>query len=606
MKNTSLKAHLLIAIILSSLSIVSANDYRGAEYRTKEEYIYGRFEVRLKAPYKEGMLASFFTYWTGGEGIWNEIDVEVMARYNDNVQFNVITPTQSGNHVAHYPMSNPTNLDYHIYAFEWTPQYVAWFVDGVLAVRQMGEHIQTLTKPQKIMMNVWPPQWETWAGVLNPLSLPAFAYYDWVSYYSYTPGTGNYGTGNNFTHSWTDNFDSWDTTKWDKATHTWGGNKSDFIQENAVFHNGNLILCLTDKINIGYTDVTPPSISYARAAANKVTVVFTEEVDQTMAEDETRYFISGVTINNAVLQEDLKTVELSVSGLTIPSTNNLIVLSMKDRAPVPNTSGAKLSTLIMPQPLTFPIKINCGGSADLDYLADIEFSKTTEYGFFDGTATVYPSTLSISGTDEDAIYQAERYNMVGYKVRVPNGKYNVKLLFAEKYYNSAGSRVFDVYIEGSLAIKNLDVFAQVGKNAACIKEITNINVTDEELDIQFADLVNSAFISGIIITVNTTGVLDEGNFSPDNFKVEQNYPNPFNGKTTINFSLKAPDNINFGLFNALGQEIFFKQFGQLPEGNHQYILDTDGLTGTYLPSGIYFYVFTSSTKKETRKLVLLN
>ena len=61
---------------------------------------------------------------------------------------------------------------------------------------------------------------------------------------------------------------------------------------------------------------------------------------------------------------DLKTVELSVSGLTIPSNNNLIVLSMKDRAPIQNVSGAKLKSIMMPQPLTFPIKINCGGPAE--------------------------------------------------------------------------------------------------------------------------------------------------------------------------------------------------------------------------------------------------
>ncbi len=49
-------------------------------------------------------------------------------------------------------------------------------------------------------MNIWNPLYENWAGVFNPEALPAFAYYDWVSYYSYTPGTGNYGTENNFTH----------------------------------------------------------------------------------------------------------------------------------------------------------------------------------------------------------------------------------------------------------------------------------------------------------------------------------------------------------------------------------------------------------------------
>ena len=376
----------LITIFIFSIQpFVAAKEFKGAEYRTKEAYTYGRFEVRMKSAHREGMLSSFFTYWTGGEGIWNEIDIEIMGRYDDNIQFNTITPGQSGNHVGHYPTNSSPHLDYHNYAFEWTPQYVSWFIDGIEVLKQFGAHIQTLTKPQKIMMNVWPPQYENWAGLLDPLTLPAFAYYDWVSYYSYNPGSGNYGTGNNFTHDWTDNFDSWDTSRWDKATHTWDGNGSDFIEENAVFNDGKLILCLTNSTNIGYSDVTPPSILYARAAPNKVTAVFSEEVDQTTAEDVTKYLINGVTINNATLLPDLKTVELSVSGLTIPSSNNLIVFSMKDRAPIPNTSSAKLKTIIMPDPLTFPVKINCGGPAELDYLPDVGFSKDTEYGFLDGT-----------------------------------------------------------------------------------------------------------------------------------------------------------------------------------------------------------------------------
>ena len=593
-------------IILILQPIASAKEFKGAEYRTKEAFTYGRFEVRMKSPYREGMLSSFFTYWDGGEGIWNEIDIEIMGRYDDNIQFNTITPSQSGNHVGHLPVSFAPNLDYHTYAFEWTPQYVSWFVDGVQVLQQLGTHIQTLTKPQKIMMNVWNPQYENWAGVLNPLSLPAFAFYDWVGYYSYTPGSGNYGTGNNFTHDWTDDFDSWDTIRWDKATHTFGGNGVDFIQENAVFNDGKLILCLTNSTHLGYSDAIPPSILYARASPNKVLAVFSEEVDQTTAEDVSKYFINGVTINNAKLLADLKSVELSVTGLVIPSSNNLIVLSMTDRAPMPNTSSAKLTTLIMPQALTFPIKINCGGPAELGYLPDIGFSKNTEYGFLDGTSSIFPSSLFISGTDEDAIFQSERYNLVGYKMRVPNGKYNVKLLFAEKFYSSSGSRVFDVYIEQNPAIIDLDVFAQVGKNAACMKEVANVDVSDGVLDIQFADKVNSAFISGIIILVATTGEIEDQNIQPDNFKVEQNYPNPFNGRTTINYSLRTADELSFQLYNTLGEQIFFEDLGLVQGGIHQYLFDSSNIGNFFLPSGIYFYVFTTSSKRETRKLVLLN
>ena len=606
-----MKIKILIFILLfifSAQTNILSKDFKGAEYRTKLSYTYGRFEARIKSSYREGMLSSFFTYYDGGGGIgnWNEIDIEIMGRYFDNAQFNTITPNQT-NHVAHKPMQTSPHQEYHTYAFEWTPEYVAWFIDGIEVLKQTGAHIQTLTLPQKIMMNIWNPAYESWAGILIPESLPAFAYYDWVSYYAYSPGSGSYGTGNNFLHDWTDNFDSWDTTRWDKATHTFNGNNCDFIHENAVFEDGKLILCLTNNTNIGYVDLQPPTLVWARASTNKVLVTFSEELDPATAENTSNYIIQGVTINSAALQQDLKSVELSVSGLIIPSTKSLVVMSMKDDSEIPNTMSSKATSIIMPEALTYPIKINCGGQVALDYLADAGWTKNTEFGFLDGNSATYPSTLQISGTDEDIIFQSDKYGMVTYKVRLPNGSYNVKLLFSEKYFNSSGSRVFDVYFEQNRVIENLDIYQSVGKDAALVQEITNVAIVDGVLDIQFAEKIDNALLCGIVITPVSTGLLDDENTNElKSFKVEQNYPNPFNGKTIINYSLTIADNLSFELYNVLGEQIFFRDLGYTQSGSYQFQLDTAVLSSSPLTSGIYFYVFTGSNKRETRKFVLLN
>ncbi len=603
----------IILLILTSHFSIIANIYKGAEYRTKDAFTYGRFEVRMKAAHRVGMLSSFFTYFDGTPSDpwaaykWNEIDLEIMGRYDDNIQFNTITP--EGNHVSHYPMSASPGLDYHTYAFEWTPDYVAWFVDGVEVLRQTGDHIATLIRPQKIMMNVWNPLNENWAGIFNPLSLPAFAFYDWVSYYSYTPGSGNYGTENNFTPDWIDNFDSYDTTRWEKVIHTFGGNGCDFIEENAVFDNGKLILCLTNSTDLGYTDINPPAVLWARTnSTNKVSVMFSEEVDKTDAENISKYFITstGVSITNAVLKPDLKSVDLIVTGLDLNSSNLLIIYSIKDRAPVPNSSVTQAKSIIMSNPLTFPVKINCGGTAALDYLPDANLNQNTDYGSMDGTIKNYDTALQISGTDEDIIYQSEKNWLAGYKIRLPNGHYDVKLLFAENSFNSAGSRIFDIYLEYNRVIQDLDIFSQVGQNAALVKEITNVQVNDEVLDIQFAEKVDNALINGIIITPNTTGMNDDSQMGSNNFKVEQNYPNPFNGKTIINYSLQSADNLSLKLYNILGEQIFFKDLGYVSEGLHQFLIDTAIINESPLTSGIYFYVISTSQKKEIRKMVLLN
>jgi hypothetical protein len=569
----------------------------------------------MKAAHREGMLSSFFTYFDGtpsdpwAPSKWNEIDIEIMGRYDDNVQFNTITPWEVS-HVGHYPMSASPILDYHTYAFEWTPDYVAWFVDGVEVLRQTGSHIETLNREQKIMMNVWNPLYENWAGNLIRETLPAFAYYDWVSYYSYTPGTGDYGTGNNFTHDWTDNFDAWDTERWDKAIHTWDGNGCDFIQQNAVFHDGKLVLCLTNSTNTGFTDVTRPTVLWARTnSTDKITVMFSEEVDKTDAENISNYLVSGATevsINSAILRQDLKSVDLTVNGIDLNNSYLLIISPIKDRATIPNVSLTEARSIIVSQPLIFPIKINCAGPAVLGYLPESIWNQNTEYGSMDGITTIYDSSLQIRGTEEDAIYQSEIYWFVGYKVRVPNGNYDVKLMFAENNFNLPWSRIFDVYLENNRVIENLDIISQVGKHAALVKEISNVQVDDGVLDIQFADKVDYALINGIVITQNATGIDDEQKYGLNHFEVEQNYPNPFNGKTVINYSLQATDNITFQLYNILGEQIFFEDLGSISEGSHQYYLDTTTLKEAPLPSGIYFYVISTSNRTETRKLVLLN
>ena len=57
-----------------------------------------------------------------------------------------------------------------------------------------------------------------WVGKWNEEIIPRFAYYDNVAYYEYTPGTGSYGSGNNFALKWKDDFDSFNSDRWEKAT----------------------------------------------------------------------------------------------------------------------------------------------------------------------------------------------------------------------------------------------------------------------------------------------------------------------------------------------------------------------------------------------------
>ena len=238
-------------------AMLLAKPYRGGELRTIESFQYGKFEVRMKSAPGSGVISSFFTfhdYWSEGHTssvYWNEIDLEWLGRYDDKVLTNLIIHDQWGLPDLSDLTFNP-NEDFHTYAFEWTSEYIAFFVDDQLIRWVDNFYADSMYREQKIMMNIWQSTSVEWAGSFSTSTLPTYAYYDWVKYYLWVDGTGNAGTNNDFILLWEDNFDSWDTNRWEKATHTWNGNNADFIHDNVVFMSGYMILCLTTPSATGY------------------------------------------------------------------------------------------------------------------------------------------------------------------------------------------------------------------------------------------------------------------------------------------------------------------------------------------------------------------
>ena len=253
-----LKLRFLTTGLLLLLSVTSyAKLYRGAEYRTIQSYLYGRYEVRMQSAAGHGVVSSFFTYrdyhaeGLSGTQHWNEIDLEWMGKLNNKVSTNVIIQNEWGDASEVFLTVNP-HLDFTTYAIEWTPQAIRWYQGDRLIRTVSGERADSVYHPQKLMMNIWQPSNTTWAGSFNPDILPVYAFYDWASYAAYDPGNGSVGTDNDFTPVWVDDFDSWDMTRWQKASHTWDGNNVDFAPLNAVLTGGYLVLCLTTPIDTGY------------------------------------------------------------------------------------------------------------------------------------------------------------------------------------------------------------------------------------------------------------------------------------------------------------------------------------------------------------------
>lgn len=149
----------------------------GAEYRTKKKFSYGKYVVKMKAAKGSGLISSFFTYEDPGTP-WTEIDIEFLGKNTKIAQFT--------RWIIHEPNVKYVELDFdaskkfHEYSFEWMPDSIQWFVDGVLRFTATDIIPQ---KPQQLMMNLWAASWIEWAGKLDGKAVPAVAEYDYVKYF---------------------------------------------------------------------------------------------------------------------------------------------------------------------------------------------------------------------------------------------------------------------------------------------------------------------------------------------------------------------------------------------------------------------------------------
>jgi len=153
-------------------------------------------------------------------------------------------------------------------------------------------------------------------------------------------------------------------------------------------------------------------------------------------------------------------------------------------------------------------RVNVGGSQYVDTLGNT----WEQDGQYYNTGETFSTSASIANTVEDTLYQSERWDgenapeMV-YSFPVANGSYSVRLHFAEIYSGTAsvGARVFDVMVEGQLALSNHDIFSVVGFEAANIESLQT-NVTDGVLDVQFVHNIENPTLCAI--EVFTAGGLD--------------------------------------------------------------------------------------------------
>ena len=169
-------------------------------------------------------------------------------------------------------------------------------------------------------------------------------------------------------------------------------------------------------------------------------------------------------------------------------------------------------------PPTYSLRVNLGGTEHEGteyvgtWLAD-------DGGYCGGTT--YGVTAAIHNTVDDPLFQTNRYGSFVCSLgegMLPPGDYSVLLLFGEVYRGvgcgnpGSLSRIYDVWIEGALALNNFDVLSANGGCVAStlssspvpVNRLFTTTVTDGTLNIETSGNTNGLISAIQIQSIATT------------------------------------------------------------------------------------------------------
>ncbi len=188
-----------------------------------------------------------------------------------------------------------------------------------------------------------------------------------------------------------------------------------------------------------------------------------------------------------------------ISACGVPGPTSSSSMSSTSSTATMSSSSSSTGTTI-PGNASFVYAVNVGGNSPAT-LNGVQYEADR---FSTGGS---PQTVDqpIAGTNEDALYQSERYGTYSYEIPVTNATYSLKLHFAELYQTTGGSRSFNVAVEGAEKISNLDIYDEVGQYTAYDVVIPSVTVSDKSLSISLTTNIDNATISGFAIYSSNGG-----------------------------------------------------------------------------------------------------
>jgi beta-glucanase (GH16 family) len=172
-------------------------DFGGAHYtsaRMKTQYHktwhYGRMEARIALPAKQGLWPAFWMLGSDIDSVgWpasGEIDIMEQINTGWNIYGTAHWRADNGTQADYGNQTSTSVPDYHVYAVEWDPDFIRWYVDGLqYNVMQITNGMGGTDEFQRdffLLLNM--AVGGNWPGFgIDDGALPAKMYVDYVRVY---------------------------------------------------------------------------------------------------------------------------------------------------------------------------------------------------------------------------------------------------------------------------------------------------------------------------------------------------------------------------------------------------------------------------------------
>ncbi|TDC06244.1 peptidase [Nonomuraea longispora] len=159
-------------------------------------------------------------------------------------------------------------------------------------------------------------------------------------------------------------------------------------------------------------------------------------------------------------------------------------------------------TVVVPK---HQVAVDVGGSRNMTDDAGDVWTPDRKYvrgghGYVADHSRTRSTSRTIRGTGDQSLFRTAREGMLEYRFDgVPAGTYTVELDFAELGNMKMGRRVFDVLVEGQLAIPALDLALEAGTYTAVSRQYT-VKVTDGQLNVRFATREGATLVNAVRVS----------------------------------------------------------------------------------------------------------